>query len=516
MATEHEFGSDNIRDTHWLGEVVDNKDPLHNGRCRVKVFGKFDTLPIDTIPWASPSNVMAPGQHLIPRLGDIVSIVFDNGNIYLPTYSYHVNQNPELKKDILDGSASPENVISLIYDSLRNFRFYNSKEDGLIMTTGSDNHAAPMIRFSPDGKIFINSENIFIASSWQDESEPAVKGETLRKTLSQFMDAFISHTHLSPSGVPTSPPIPPANIQVTTEKAKLETIKQVSATASTGSSNASGGATTSNNINTNPVNTSPSEGESKTSAPSTKTDSTSAVKGTQGTSKTSVKTSVVNGTTITYNANTELLTLENSGQSPVTYAGVTSTTVEILDDYDKNEGGTDLVTFYNGNASSLQKNSIIRAVEATHSRGDSKGLCARYTYDTAKNYIAALKGKKLIKGATISAGGNANGQGYISSMKKLGYKYINGGSNISKAQLSKLLSQDYDIGDVVTYWSTDGPANDSNRKFGHTQIFTGGLHSRSNGYKWSTDSLNNYRKYFVYKSRPANNWNLIIFKAPQA
>lgn len=516
MATEHELGSDNIRDTHWLGEVVDNKDPLHNGRCRVKVFGKFDTLPIDTIPWASPSNVMAPGQHLIPRLGDIVSIVFDNGNIYLPTYSYQINQNPELKKDILEGSSSPENVISLIYDALRNFRFYSSKEDGLVMTTGSDKHAAPMIRFSPDGKIFINSENIFIASGWQDESEPAVKGETLRKTLNQFMDSFINHTHLTPSGVPTSVPIPPANIQVTAEKSKLESIKQVktATTAANTNSSATPGNTTSNSNNSASNSaTSATSGESA-KPESVKSDSAVSVPSQNKTSTT--KKVTVNGTTMSYSAEDELLTFETAGQAPVTYAGVTSTTVEQIDTFDKNEGGVDPVTFYNGHASDKQKNSIIRAVEATHSRGDSTGRCARYTYNTAKNYIAALNNKKITQGANISAGGNANGQGYFKSLQNLGYKYTSGGSNMSKAELMKLLAQDYDIGDVVAYWSTDGPVSDSNRKYGHTQIFTGGLHNKSNGYKWTTDSLNNYRKAFVYKTKSANNWNLIIFKAPQA
>ena len=37
-----ELESDNLRETHWLGEVVSNEDPTKLGRCKVKVFGKFD------------------------------------------------------------------------------------------------------------------------------------------------------------------------------------------------------------------------------------------------------------------------------------------------------------------------------------------------------------------------------------------------------------------------------------------------------------------------------------------
>jgi hypothetical protein len=34
---DKELFKDNIRETHWLGEVVINEDPLLQGRVRVKV-----------------------------------------------------------------------------------------------------------------------------------------------------------------------------------------------------------------------------------------------------------------------------------------------------------------------------------------------------------------------------------------------------------------------------------------------------------------------------------------------
>ena len=44
MARDKELEKDNIRETHWLGEVVDNADPSNLSRCKVKVYGKFDLL----------------------------------------------------------------------------------------------------------------------------------------------------------------------------------------------------------------------------------------------------------------------------------------------------------------------------------------------------------------------------------------------------------------------------------------------------------------------------------------
>lgn len=511
--TENELGSDNIRDTHWLGEVVENNDPLKNGRCRVRVYGKFDNIPVDAIPWAAPSNTHAPGQHFVPRKGDIVSITFDNGNIYLPMYSYYINQNVELKKEVLDGAAAAHDVISLIYDAMRNFRFYSSKEDGLILTTGEDNHKAPMLRFH-DGKIYLNAESIFISSNWQDEKEPAVKGETLRKILDDFMAAFISHKHPTPNG-PSGPPLPAESTKVTATKGKLETIKQVkTGSSTTGGSGGTGGVGSSSGSNTGGTNAGTgAQGSGATAATSNTTQPqagasntpTNSVQGAQGTAP--VTTPPIYDTT-------DEIILDPNG-APISVAGLT-TGDENVDTDNKSKGNDVSTSFYNGSASGKQISSIINTVESTLSGGETHGLCAKYTYNHAKNYIAGINGNAMTKGAAYASGGNANGIGYHSALQSLGYKKIAAGVNISKSQLANALNQDYDVGDVVVYWATNGNAADSCRQYGHTQIFTGGLHNRSNGHKWSTDNRNNYNTYFVYASRAATTWNFLIFKAPKA
>jgi len=220
METIRELYRDNVRDSHWIGEVVNNEDPLLNGRCRVKVFGKFDLLPEEAIPWATPMNRDQVGAHSVPRVGDIVAIRFDNGNIYHPEYWFQVDQNSALKSEVLENSETPQNVISLVYDDERNLRIYHSPEDGLVVTSGESNTEAPMLRFSPEGEIFINSDNIFIAESGTDDSEPAVRGETLSKLLQKMLDFITTHTHTSPTG-PTTPPLPPVSIQGKALKSQL-------------------------------------------------------------------------------------------------------------------------------------------------------------------------------------------------------------------------------------------------------------------------------------------------------
>lgn len=224
METIRELGSDDLRTTHWLGEVVDNKDPEFLGRCKVKIYGKFDLLATADIPWAFPMNRSNPGQHVVPRIGDIVAARFDNGNIYMPEYWVHVEQNKNLKDDILKSASEPHNVVSLVYDAERNIRIYWSKEDGLVISTGTTKDKSPMIRFDDKGDILINADNIYMSTSKTDKSEPAVNGETLYKTLKKFMEEFNKHTHPTPAG-PSSPPLPTSVIVVKGELSKLVKIK---------------------------------------------------------------------------------------------------------------------------------------------------------------------------------------------------------------------------------------------------------------------------------------------------
>ena len=225
MARDKELEKDNIRETHWLGEVVDNVDPSLLGRCRVKVYGKFDLLENESIPWATPMNRDNAGAHSIPRIGDIVAVRFDNGNIYHPEYWFQINQNKDLKSEVLE--QDPDNahdVVSLVYDAERDIRIYSSTKDGLIISRGSGPKKRPLIqideegiiKISTDQKLFLDSGDIFLSNTGEegaDESEPAVRGVSLEKWLNELLDDYKAHFH--PTGVgPSGPPAPitPATI----------------------------------------------------------------------------------------------------------------------------------------------------------------------------------------------------------------------------------------------------------------------------------------------------------------
>ena len=221
---KQELFQDNLRDTHWLGEVIDNVDPNGGGRCRIRVYGKFDLLEDEDIPWAIPANTTLVGSYSVPNIGEIVSIYFDNGNIYTPVYKNTVRVNSELKSEVLDNSSNPEKVSSVLYDSNKSIRMYHTPDDGLIITTGNGPTSNPAIKISSDGKIFLSAADIYIADNLNDTTEPAVKGQTLRDLLEKMVDVLANHTHLSGTG-----PIDPVSIiDMFFLKLKLDNIKQES------------------------------------------------------------------------------------------------------------------------------------------------------------------------------------------------------------------------------------------------------------------------------------------------
>jgi len=130
--TAKEFQHDNLTGTQWLGRVEDNADPLFEGRCRVRVYGKMDqrvdledpesdfVLPTDKLPWARAANANTGGSDSgggtfdPPKLGTVVEVTFDNGNLYSPVYHHAVYISDEVKEEI---QGSYENAHVLIYDT---------------------------------------------------------------------------------------------------------------------------------------------------------------------------------------------------------------------------------------------------------------------------------------------------------------------------------------------------------------------------------------------------------------
>lgn len=113
---------ESLADTEWLGEIVlvDN-DSKFDGRCKVRVFEKFDDIPDEYLPWAYPNSsdvfgrgsMGGAGSFSYPQVGSIVRIKFNNGDIYHPEYSSIQNLNLKMVEEI---KQSYINCCVLLYD----------------------------------------------------------------------------------------------------------------------------------------------------------------------------------------------------------------------------------------------------------------------------------------------------------------------------------------------------------------------------------------------------------------
>ena len=202
------YWKDDLDSTSWLGEVVDIADPLKIGRIKVKVYGKFDQIPTEHIPWAYPANNITAGSATgggffsVPKLKSLVAIRFDNGNIYHPEYTFVQKISAEVKAEI---ENSYENAHIIIYDTVTEgkLKIFFTEEKGLML-----DYKENQINIKPDNNIVIKTkDNVII-----DHAKTIELGKGAAEKLvlgDSFLSLYNAHTHIGNMGAPTSPPVVP-------------------------------------------------------------------------------------------------------------------------------------------------------------------------------------------------------------------------------------------------------------------------------------------------------------------
>lgn len=203
------------------GVIVDNKDPLYQGRAKVKIFGLFDDIEDEDIPWAvqESKNIFAgnggSGTISIPRIGTVVGVKWDGDNYYNIYYTFIDRFSEEMINEIresyqgshvllFDSEAEP-GPLKIIYtqkkglvleldDAKINLDTQNGGQLRIVIKMGRDE-----IRME-NNKVIVNSKNIELG---EEAAESIILGNT-------FQTYFNNHTHLGNLGAPTSPPIIPS------------------------------------------------------------------------------------------------------------------------------------------------------------------------------------------------------------------------------------------------------------------------------------------------------------------
>jgi len=93
----------------YRGKVVDNHDPKYAGRVKVKVFGVFDEIHDDVLPWAIMADqtlggLKNVGSSFIPEVDSHVFVFFEAGDHRYPVYfasapALHDEEIPDLPNE---------------------------------------------------------------------------------------------------------------------------------------------------------------------------------------------------------------------------------------------------------------------------------------------------------------------------------------------------------------------------------------------------------------------------------
>ncbi|MCK9544389.1 MAG: phage baseplate assembly protein V [Novosphingobium sp.] len=131
-----DFLTRDLRDEDYIGVVANNKDPLYSGRCQIRVFLLMDSIDAKELPWATPINSTffggnGAGSLSVPKIGQIVRVQFNNGDIYAPEYSTIQNIDTELIEAIkndYDGTHvlafDPDEDLNIIYQRNLGIQIY--------------------------------------------------------------------------------------------------------------------------------------------------------------------------------------------------------------------------------------------------------------------------------------------------------------------------------------------------------------------------------------------------------
>ncbi len=209
------MSNSNIR----LGEIVDINDPLKQGRARIRVFGFFEDLEIEDIPWAeqsyslSFSSARGSGNITIPRLGSVVTVYFDGSNYYKIYYGSEMETSPDLLAEIAD---SYEGAQSLMYDTDAQpgpLKIFYTRKKGLTISLGDakvqlDTQDGGQLRVviemgkdqikMENSKVIINSNNIELG---EGATQSVIRGDA-------FKTFFDTHVHAGAGSPPVVPMIP--------------------------------------------------------------------------------------------------------------------------------------------------------------------------------------------------------------------------------------------------------------------------------------------------------------------
>lgn len=140
----------------YIGKVIYNNDPTHSGRCKIGVFGLFDGLPQESVPWFYPMTgtvfgSSGAGNLSVPKIGTVVRVRFSNNDVYSGEYTCIQNMDVDMIEAIRDDYQGTH---VLLYDSEADVSVMYQNESGFTIKLHDSE-----IRIGADGIIQLIHQN---------------------------------------------------------------------------------------------------------------------------------------------------------------------------------------------------------------------------------------------------------------------------------------------------------------------------------------------------------------------
>lgn len=154
----------------YIGMVIDNKDPDRYGRCKVRVHGLHDEFFPEDLPWAIPEfplNFTEKGSFMVPEIGTLVYVKFDDGDLYEPIYFGKVIDRMKLNYEADHTEDYPDSIIFYETKNGDYFKINRFKGEYTIKTG-----AGVFLKFNENGDIELTN-----TSSEQGNCNVRIKGD---------------------------------------------------------------------------------------------------------------------------------------------------------------------------------------------------------------------------------------------------------------------------------------------------------------------------------------------------
>ena len=166
----------------WTGKVVQVKDPIMMGRVKVKIFGHYDDVPEQALPWALPEKSYvgsSTANLVVPPVDAVVRGYFENGDPYKPIYDGIVSSDSPVDlaaKAFSSAVGVGNSILNDVVSDYPNTMVLMQTDEGEGVTLNRSNgtmkitHRSGLkIQIDPNGSILVEQS----MSKKIDQPEPA-------------------------------------------------------------------------------------------------------------------------------------------------------------------------------------------------------------------------------------------------------------------------------------------------------------------------------------------------------